>query len=306
MWMAWLTRRFPRLLSRLTLRPPARGDLNGRGAVVGGEAVAVLEAGHVADLADDGGGDDRPDAEQAGQAGPAGPDGGVEFLPGLAQLGVDAAQVLDERRGELAARGRDGTGRRDRAKQAGGVRCDDLLRDAAGNQLAEHRVQPAGNLRAAAGQVTAALGPGLQHRRVVVGPGLADAGRAQRRHRDGPGVVGVVLVHVPGGEQPDPRAQLGLHVEDPLAGGQELLGQQVPQAAGAFHGPGPLRPGRGPCQQPPGLHGTGGHPQLAQRLLGPADRHCRVRGFVRVHPDHNSCHDGSSSRMPGENRSGHA
>jgi hypothetical protein len=57
----------------------AGGDLDRLGAVAGGEAVAVLEAGHVADLAEDGGGNDRPDPEQAGQAGPGRPDRGVEL-----------------------------------------------------------------------------------------------------------------------------------------------------------------------------------------------------------------------------------
>ena len=163
--------------------------------------------------------------------------------------------------------------------------------DPAGDQLAQHRVQAADDLRAAAGQVTAALGPDLEHRRVVIGPGFADAGRAQRGDGDRAGVVGVVLVHVPGGQQPDPGAQLGLHVQDPLAGRQQLLGQQVPQASGSLDRPGPLRPGRGPFQQPLRLRGTGPHPQFAQRLLDPADRHRRMRGLVRIDPDHHSCHE---------------
>jgi hypothetical protein len=41
--------------------------------VVGGEAVPVAEAGGVADLADDGGDDDRADPEQVGQSGPGRP-----------------------------------------------------------------------------------------------------------------------------------------------------------------------------------------------------------------------------------------
>jgi hypothetical protein len=52
--------------------PLPGGDLDRRGAVVGGKAVAGAEAGHVADFADDGGGDDGADPEQPGQAGPAG------------------------------------------------------------------------------------------------------------------------------------------------------------------------------------------------------------------------------------------
>jgi hypothetical protein len=65
---------------------------------------------------------------------------------------------------------------------------------------------------------------------MIVGPDLTAGSRAQRRDRDGPGVVGVVLADVPGGQQPDPRPQLGLHVHHALAGGDELLGQQAAQA----------------------------------------------------------------------------
>jgi hypothetical protein len=52
------------------------------------------------------------------------------------------------------------------------VSCGDLLGDAAGHQLAQHGVQPAGDLGPGAAQVPVALGPYLQHRRVIVGPDL--------------------------------------------------------------------------------------------------------------------------------------
>ena len=90
--------------------------------------VPAGEAGHVADIADDGGGDDRADPEQAGQGGAGRPHRGGELLPGLAQLGVDAAQVLEERGGELAAGRLHGARRRDRAQEPGGVSCGDRLR----------------------------------------------------------------------------------------------------------------------------------------------------------------------------------
>ena len=48
----------------------------------------------------------------------------------------------------------------------------------------------------------------------------------------------------PGGQQSDPRAQLGRHIQHPLTRGQQLLSQQMPRAAGALDRPGPLRPGR--------------------------------------------------------------
>jgi len=47
---------------------------------------------------------------------------------------------------------------------------------------------------------------------VIIGPDLPHAGRPQRRDRYRPGIVRIVLVHIAGGQQPDPRAQLGRHI----------------------------------------------------------------------------------------------
>ena len=65
--------------------------------------VPAGEAGHVADVADHRGRDDRADAEDLGEGGAGGPDRRGELLLGLAHLGIDAAQVLKELGGELAA-----------------------------------------------------------------------------------------------------------------------------------------------------------------------------------------------------------
>jgi hypothetical protein len=185
------------------------------------------------------------------------------------------------------------------------VSCGDLLGDAAWDQLAQHRVQPAGDLGPGAAQVAVALGPHLQHRRVIVGLDLAAGRRAQRRDSDRPGVVGVVLVHRPIRQQPHPGAQLGLHVQDPLTRGQQLLGQQVTQAARALDGPGPLRPGRRPGQQLLGLRYRSTHAQLTQRLLRRADRHRRVRALVRIDAYHHCSHERPSLNA-GCDRGGHA
>jgi hypothetical protein len=75
------------------------------------------------------------------------------------------------------------------------------------------------------------LGPYLQHRRVIIGRHWAAGRQAQRRDRHRPGVVGVVLVCVTSREQPHSGAELGRRVQHPLPGGQQLLGQQMPQAA---------------------------------------------------------------------------
>jgi hypothetical protein len=94
----------------------------------------------------------------------------------------------------------------------------------------QHGVQPAGDLGAGAAQVPVALGPHLQHCRVIISRDFPAGGRAQCRDRDRAGVVRVVLIHRPSRQQPDPGTELGLHIGHPLTGRQQLLGQQVPQA----------------------------------------------------------------------------
>ena len=104
--------------------------------------VPAAKAGHVADVADHGGGDDRADAEQPGQAGPGRGDGDGELLAGLPDPGIDAAQVIKEGRGQLAAGRLHRAFRPDRPQHPGGASRRDHLRDTAGDQLAQHRVQP--------------------------------------------------------------------------------------------------------------------------------------------------------------------
>jgi hypothetical protein len=99
---------------------------------------------------------------------------------------------------------------------------------------------------------------------VIVPPGFPDLRRAQRGDRHRAGIVGIVLIDVPGRQQPHPGGQLGRHVQHPLTGRQQLLGQQMTQPARAFDRPGPLGPRLRPRQQPLGLHRRGAHPQLTK------------------------------------------
>jgi hypothetical protein len=85
-------------------------------------------------------------------------------------------------------------------------------------------MQPAGGLRAERGQLPVAAGPDPQHQRVVIGGDLRAGGRAQRGDGDRAGVIGIVLIRRPGGQQPDPGAELGLDIQHLLACGDELLG----------------------------------------------------------------------------------
>lgn len=71
--------------------------------------VPAGEAGHVDGAAGHDGGDDRADAKDLGEAGAECPDRDGQALAGVAYLGVDAAQVLDEAGGELVAGVLDGS-----------------------------------------------------------------------------------------------------------------------------------------------------------------------------------------------------
>ncbi len=138
------------------------------------------------------------------------------------------------------------------------------------------------------------LGPDLQHRPVVISGHRAAGPGPQRRDRDGQRVVRVVLVRVAGLQQPDPGRQLRLHVQHPLADGDELLGQQVTEPGSALHGPGPVRPRGRPRDQLLRLAKRCADPDLAQRLLARADHHRGVRPFMRVHADHHCRHQARS------------
>ena len=115
--------------------------------------IPVRKAGHVAHVADGRGGDHRADPEQPGQAGPGRPYCRSDLLPGLADRRVSTAQVLGELGGELPAGRLHRVGRRDRFQDAPGMACGDLLGHSAGDQLAQHLVQPAGHLGAGPAQI---------------------------------------------------------------------------------------------------------------------------------------------------------
>ena len=64
--------------------------------------VPTGKAGDIADIADHGGSDVRPDAEDLGEGGAGGFDSHFKALLGLEHLRVDAAQVSEEVHSELA------------------------------------------------------------------------------------------------------------------------------------------------------------------------------------------------------------
>jgi hypothetical protein len=101
--------------------------------------LSAGEPGHLAHVADDGASDDRADAEEPGQAGAGGFDRRGQLLVGLAQLGIEAADVGEELGGQLAA----GLGNSVRGggllQDSGSLSCRDLLRMTAGDQAAAPR-----------------------------------------------------------------------------------------------------------------------------------------------------------------------
>jgi hypothetical protein len=100
-----------------------------------------------------------------------------------------------------------------------------------------------------------------------------------RRSRDGPGVVGVVLVDLPAGEDPHPRRQLLWHVQDLFPGGQHLLGQQVAEPAGA-HSTAQVRSDH--CPGMDGRDDRGSTRTRGPTPLWPLDEHEQLLGEVKV------------------------
>jgi hypothetical protein len=126
----------------------AGGGLDRRGAVIRRERVGGGDPRYVGDVADDGGGDDRADAEHAGEAGAGGLDGGSKLLLDLGEHGVDPAQVRQVLAGHVVPGRGHGIGGLVRAEDGGGPVRGDVLGHAAGGDLAQHGVQAAGGLGA--------------------------------------------------------------------------------------------------------------------------------------------------------------
>lgn len=110
-------------------------------------------------------------------------------------------------------------------------------------------MQTADDAVTGAAQVAVTADPDLHHRRVILDRDPPDIRGPHRRNSNRPGIVRVVLVHRAGVEQPHPGGQFGLHVEDLLTGGEQLLSEQATESGSAFDRPYPLGPGRRPGPQ---------------------------------------------------------
>ena len=119
--------------------------------------VPARETGHVGDAADHGGSDDRACAEDLGERRPGRLDHHGQLLLRLTHLDAGAAKVFQELARELAAGRLNGPGRLSLLEHCGGFSCGYLFGDAAGDELAEHGVQAAGDLVSCPAQITVAL-----------------------------------------------------------------------------------------------------------------------------------------------------
>jgi hypothetical protein len=167
---------------------------------------------------------------------------------------------------------------------------------AAGNELAEHVVQPVHggdplrhDLLTAGGEQAQDLdGVVGSHHLQVPGPQTGDGDRERV------GVVGLAAAAAT--QRTDPGGQPGRHVKDRLALGDQSLRQPGTHTAGTFDRPHAVPVGAGEGLHRPVADPVVGEPLLGQHpLLGVDHDECVAR-LVRIDPDDNSRHEPLLSR----------
>jgi hypothetical protein len=106
-----------------------------------------------------------------------------------------------------------------------------------------------------------------------------------RGGRDRGGVGQVGLAGAAGPQQPSAGGQLGRHVQDRLASGDQQLRDAAAQAGGALDCPAPFGPGGRPGQQLLGGLAGGGHTQLAEQSAVGVERGSGQRALVGIDAD---------------------
>jgi hypothetical protein len=121
----------------------------------------------------------------------------------------------------------------DRAQDRLGLQRGQVPFPLSGNRFRQQPLESVHGLHPTVGQLVAAVGQHSQGLELPIGSDLAQAGSAQRDHRDGVRVERVGLAVVAGVEEPDPSGQLRRDVNNPLAGREEttLPAQGPPQYA---------------------------------------------------------------------------
>jgi len=174
----------------------------------------------------------------------------------------------------------------DAAQQLGGPVSRQTPGCAAGDELAQHDMEPARGLGPQRHQAVVAVDQQADHGGVILAADRAQLAMPQPGDRSRQRIVGVVLAGLGRAQQPDPRRQCRRNIHDVLAGAHQLLRQQLAQPAGRLDRPGPFeaewcRPG----QQPLGLASISHHLQLGDGLFVAVDRDSRMCRLVRVDPD---------------------
>ena len=212
------------------------------GAGVAGKVVGAGEPADVADVAGALGGEHVADPGEVGQGGAAGGDGGYAAAPVLREGTVEAPHVGEEVSGHLLAFGFDAVSGAHFGEQSCGGLGAELGWSAAGDQVAQVSVQPVDHAAPLPGQLVAPIRQQPQHAVVIVRADSREIGSLGGDDRDRAGVDVVGLAAVARVEGPHPRRQGRGHVDDVLADGDELLGQQLAQAASALDRPAALWP----------------------------------------------------------------
>lgn len=134
-------------------------------------------------------------------------------------------------------------------------------------------------------QVVVTIGQQGQHGAVVLHYDVAQVGVAQGHDGGGPSVVGVGLGAAAPVQELHPGRQRGRHIDDLLAYGHQLAGQQGTGAGGTFDGPAPGRERLRPLEEALQLLGIGIDAHLGHHLLRAAQGCGGVRSLVWVHSD---------------------
>jgi hypothetical protein len=151
-------------------------------------------------------------------------------------------------------------------------------------------VDPADDLGAGPARLIAAIHQQPQGDRRVVDLDLTQAGAAQPRHGHAVRVDRVGLACLPGVEHPHPRRQLGRHVHDGFAVGDQALGDVAADPGAALHRPHPVREPAAGREHRLVATSVGAVPALREYLLPLVDDLDRGRPLVRIHPDHHTAH----------------
>jgi len=146
-------------------------------------------------------------------------------------------------------------------------------------------MKPVDDPPALCGELVPAVRQQPEHPGVVLGSHPTQIGAALGYRGDGLGVDPVGLPAVAPVELARPCGKHRRDVDHDLAGGNELLGEQVAQAVRALDRPGALGPVAGPALEPRQGGLVRRHSQLAQHVAGFIQCHGRVRRLVRIDPD---------------------